>query len=87
MSEQVKIDAEVKERLDEIKDLPRFKYAEPSYSGCIEYLLDAHDGETTPSGGEVDSDDTEDSFRGDDEQPNNNRETAEEKVNRIKVDD
>jgi len=85
----VKIEDSVKDGLDEIKD--GFKYTNPSYSESIHFLLDYFNGEVdveksdlpTPSGESTDA-----SFRGDeDDESGNNRETAEEKVNRIKVDD
>lgn len=46
--ETVKIDETQKQRLDKLRE--QFNYAEPSYSGLIEYLLDSHDGEV--DGGE-----------------------------------
>lgn len=48
--ESVKIEEAQKERLDELRD--NFNYAEPSYSGLIEYLLDFHDG-TVDGGSEL----------------------------------
>jgi len=92
--ETIKIEEDVKERLDEIKELPRFKYAEPSYSGCIEYLLDKQDGthevpdvedDATQSGGDGTSDEDED-FRSE-EVPGDDELTAEERVNRVRVDE
>lgn len=96
--ETIKISEDVKERMDDLKG--EFKYAEPSYSGICEYLLDNYDGdidggEELPDGNSSDTSGGSDITRtmnggddtsSEDESFQTEGLTAEERANQFKVD-